>query len=101
MKWMKLLGPAAVVLAGKMSRRDIPALCERAGRQIELDGRGLFVCDVEGLEDPDAVVLDALTRLQLTVKRLGCMLRLRGANADLRDLLELSGLSEVVGRDPD
>jgi ABC-type transporter Mla MlaB component len=101
MKWMKLLGPAAVVLAGKMSRGDIPALCEKARSQIELEGRGLFVCDVKGLESPDAVVLDALARLQLTVKRLGCRLRLRGANADLQDLLKLSGLSEVVGRAPD
>ena len=98
---MKLVGPAAVVLAGKISRTDIAVLCDKARSQIEHDGRGLFVCDVRGLEDPDVIALDALARLQLTVKRLGCMLRLRGTNPDLQDLLELSGLSEVVGRAPD
>lgn len=95
---MKLLGPAAVVLPAKITRRDIPALCERARAQVEHDRCGLIVCDVNGVVDPDAVVVDALARIQLTVRRLGCMLHLRGADAELRDLLEFVGLSDVVGR---
>ena len=47
-------------------------------------------------------LVDALARLQLAARRLGCSVRLRGACAELTELLELVGLDaelvvEVVG----
>jgi hypothetical protein len=39
-----------------------------------------------------------LARLQLTVARLGCRLRLRGASPELRALVRFVGLGEVLGR---
>jgi ABC-type transporter Mla MlaB component len=55
----------------------------------------LLVCDVGALKKPDVVVVDALARLQLAVKRLGCQLQLANAREDLQELLDLMGLSEV------
>ena len=44
----------------------------------------------------DLELVDALARLQLAAGRLGCAVRLHGAGDDLRGLLDLVGLSDVV-----
>ena len=44
------------------------------------------------LDRPDAVTIDALARLQLTARRLGCRLRLRHASPELRELVAFMGL---------
>lgn len=56
-----------------------------------------LVCDVSELTDPDVAVVDALARLQLAAARCGCQISLRGASRQLRDLLRLMGLADVVG----
>ena len=48
----------------------------------------------------DLRTVEALARLQLVARRLGCELRVRHASADLCCLLELTGLSEVLGLEP-
>jgi hypothetical protein len=40
--------------------------------------------------------VDDLARLQLTARRLGCSIRLHGVGRDLWQLLDLSGLAQVV-----
>ena len=45
---------------------------------------------------PDLAVVDQLARWQLAARRLGCSIRLRGACAELVELLELAGLGELV-----
>jgi ABC-type transporter Mla MlaB component len=60
------------------------------------DGSRVIVVAVEGLERADLAVVDALARLQLAARRLGCSIRLRNANAELRALLDLVGLADVV-----
>jgi hypothetical protein len=40
--------------------------------------------------------VDALARLALVAKGLGCHLQLGHASPELRDLLELAGLADVV-----
>ena len=57
----------------------------------------VVVCDVAGVSDPDCATVDALARMQLTAKRLGSGLRLRGASDELHELLAMAGLCEVVG----
>ena len=47
----------------------------------------------------DMAVVDQLARLQLEARRLGCSIRLRNACAELVELLELSGLDDVVVAD--
>jgi hypothetical protein len=52
---------------------------------------GHLRCDRANLE-----LIDALARLQLSVRRLGCSIRLRDVTPDLHRLLDLTGLSECL-----
>ena len=63
-------------------------------------GRRPLVCDLGDLEHVDAGTVQALARLQLEARRRGCELRLRQAPRELRCLLELVGLSDVLGVEP-
>ena len=45
---------------------------------------------------PDLALVDALARLQLAARRLGCSVRLRDPCQELRELLDLVGLADVV-----
>ena len=45
---------------------------------------------------PDLSVVDRLARLQLHASRVGYSIRLRGAPSQLRELIELAGLSGIV-----
>ena len=93
------MGSRTIVLAigGRLDRADIPGLCEHARILVECSGAGLVTCDVGGLDDADAVTVDALARLVLTVRRLGREVRLRDPSLELQDLLALVGLDDVVG----
>ena len=70
-------------------------LCERVRALVAQDD-GPIVCDVAALVDPDVGTVDALARLQLTVRRLGGAIRLRGATRRLEELLALTGLCEAI-----
>jgi hypothetical protein len=56
------------------------------------------LCDVSGVE-PDAVIIDALARLQLAARRRGCCVRLCRASEELLELVEFMGLAEVLATD--
>lgn len=56
----------------------------------------VLVCDVGALRDPDMASVDAIARLQLSARRSGCELRLENACAQLVQLLDLAGLSDVI-----
>jgi hypothetical protein len=45
-------------------------------------------------------MVDALARLQLTARRIGWRLRLRDVPVELRELIQLAGLSSVLGVEP-
>ena len=47
---------------------------------------------------PDLSLVDELARLQLAARRLGCSIWLRDACPELTGLLDLVGLTEVIGR---
>jgi ABC-type transporter Mla MlaB component len=51
--------------------------------------------DASGLR-ADLAVVDCLARLQLAARRSGCELRLLHADPELRGLLDLVGLAEVL-----
>ncbi len=70
-----------------------------AGAMIVLrasDGDEVASWPVDGAARPDVALVDALARLQLVARRLGCSIRLRHASADLLGLLDLLGLAHVV-----
>lgn len=52
-----------------------------------------LVVDVAGLPDGAPGTVGALARLRLAAHRTGHTVRLRGATAELRELLELAGLA--------
>lgn len=86
-----------LVISNPIAPRDLPVLCERVRALLGVGDRRI-VCDVGALVDPDLGTVEALARLQLTVKRLGGALRLRGTSARLEELLALTGLEEVLLR---
>ncbi len=83
-----------LVIDAPIAPRDVPALCRRARACVAAHGH--VVCDVSGLDDPDLATVDTLARLQLTVRRLGGTIRLRGATQHLEELLALTGLGDVL-----
>ena len=48
---------------------------------------------------PDMGIVDQLARLQLEAQRLGCSLRLHDICRELVELLELSGLDDIIVAD--
>lgn len=52
-----------------------------------------------GAVRPDMALVDALCRLQLAARRLGCSIALREPSPELRALLDLVGLAEVIRPD--
>ncbi len=80
---------------GPIERDDLPGLCDRVCALLhELDA-GPLRCDVHGV-GADAVVVDALARLQLAARRFGCRIHLDNAAPELRELVCLLGLEDVL-----
>jgi anti-anti-sigma regulatory factor len=63
-----------------------------------LAGEGVVevVCDLGSVADADLRLVDSLARLQLLARRHGRRVRLRRTTDDLRSLLDLLGLGEVL-----
>ena len=59
--------------------------------------QGMVICDVAAIRCPTLGTLEVLARLQLSVRRHGWHLTVRGAQSELRALLALAGLIEVLG----
>jgi ABC-type transporter Mla MlaB component len=89
--------PRTIVLLfeGPIDPADVQGLCERLSALIGGCDADVVICDV-GAVDSNAVTIDALARMQLTARRLGRQVRLRDACDELKDLLALIGLSDVV-----
>lgn len=85
-----------LVLSGRIESSDIPALCARAGSLARRGAPAYVYCDVGAVAHPDAVCVEALAQLQLTVKRLGRELRLLHAREELKELINLVGLCDAV-----
>jgi ABC-type transporter Mla MlaB component len=85
----------AFAIRGPIRRADLPGLCARVCATLDAAG-SVLTCDVASVE-PDAVTVDALARLQLAAHRQGCVVRVRHASGGLLDLVELMGLTHVIG----
>lgn len=91
-------GTIVLVIGGPIALDDVPGLCERVRVLLE-GGDADVVCDVGALTDPDVGTVDALARLALAARRLGRQVQLAHASRELRDLLVLAGLGDVVPPD--
>jgi len=85
-----------LVISGPISPADVERLCNRLRALAEGNGAPLVICDVAAVGDPDVATVDAVARLQVTARRLGRQIVLRHACDELRQLLFLVGLSDVV-----
>jgi anti-anti-sigma regulatory factor len=66
---------------------------------VEDEHRDVLICDLTGIRRPDASLIDLLARVQLTARRLGWTVLVRHAHPDVRALLHLAGLSQVLDLD--
>ena len=85
----------AFAVRGPIARDDLAGLCDRVCALLTESPGAVALCDVSGVE-PDAVTVDALARLQLGARRCGCSVRLRNASPELRELVALMGLTDVL-----
>ena len=88
--------PIAFAITGPIARADLPGLYERvcALPQWAGAGTGVVLCDLAGV-GADALVVDALARLELAARRRGWSVRLRHASPELLDLVAFMGLEQV------
>lgn len=89
-------GAMLMLVGGPIALDAIPRLCERLRVFLDDSHAECVVCDVDAVGHPDAATVDALARLQLTAKRSGRQFRLRGADGELRALLALAGLRDIL-----
>ena len=94
---MATSAPRTVTFAiwGPIARDDMPGLRDRVCALLERSGASVALCDVAGVA-ADAVTVDALARLQLAARRHQCVIQLRGASIELRDLVAFMGLADVL-----
>jgi ABC-type transporter Mla MlaB component len=85
----------AFAVHGRITRADLPGLCEQVCALLRTGGAEEAICDVHGVQ-VDAVTVDALARLQLAARRHGCRVRLRRASSELRELVAFMGLRDVL-----
>lgn len=88
--------PANFAIAPPLRRSDLPGLCARVCEWMDREAPEVAICDVRGFDRVDAVVVDALARLQLAAQRRGIRLRLVGAGRELAELIRLMGLEAVL-----
>jgi ABC-type transporter Mla MlaB component len=93
---------AAAVLAvsGTLGPDDAGPLCGQVLDLLTGSEAGLVVCDLSGLTGAGLAAVDALARLQLTVRRLGHRIQFWRMPRDLLELLVLSGLDQVLPSAP-
>jgi ABC-type transporter Mla MlaB component len=84
-----------LAIRGPLERADLAGLCARLRTLLGDDGARTVVCDVRGVA-ADAVLVDALARLQITARERGGDMRITHASAQLRELVAFMGLDEVL-----
>lgn len=85
----------SLAIAGPLTREDLPEVTERCCAFFSTYAGYRVECDVTGV-GADAVTVDALARLQLVAQKNGCTVVLHNASAELCDLVELMGLTDVL-----
>ncbi|MDQ0986558.1 STAS domain-containing protein [Streptomyces sp. V2I9] len=94
--------PIVLTVTGPVSRAAVPDLCAELERALA-GPRGaapvpgaVADCDVGGVVRPDLGLVEGVARLALVARRSGRTLRLRRVPPELRALLDLVGLADVV-----
>ena len=86
--------PEMLVMPSAPSRADVESMRDDVRERAGCEGDPM--CDVGDVAQPDADTIDALARLQLLALRAGVRFRFSSACEELRDLLALTGLADVL-----
>lgn len=84
---------------GPIRRTDLPGLTRRICALFTAAAPDLARCDVTGVR-ADVVAVEALAGLQLLAGQHRCRVLLHGCSADLRQLVALLGLADVLPEEP-
>jgi ABC-type transporter Mla MlaB component len=84
------------LVVSRVDRDAVSALCHRLRSLIDQSHARLIICDVSILRPCDLMAIDALARLGLTARRLGCSIQLQGGSDDLLALIAFAGLQAVL-----
>jgi anti-anti-sigma regulatory factor len=93
-------GSVVVAVGSPIAPAELPALCAAVRSRIERSGAGAVVIDLGAVVAPDVVTIDAMARLALVARRMGCRVHLRDVPVELRELLAFTGLDAALA-DPD
>ena len=89
-------GPRSVVVRVRETTTSARALlCAQVRRLLARGDVDVVTCDVTCVP-PTLTAIDALARLQLTARRLGGRIRLRGTTPDISLLIDFAGVDEVL-----
>ena len=80
---------------GPIARDDLPGLYRRACAVLSRAPGAVLWCEVQSVA-ADAVTVEALARLARAARRHEGQVRLRGASAELRELVAFMGLGDVL-----
>ena len=89
-------GPPKLRVAGHVGPDRAAELCARLRSAADSHPDEPLVCDVARVDDPDIGTVEALARMALSARRLGRVLELERACADLRELIAFAGLAAVL-----
>ena len=85
-----------VLVVDSLEPDDVPALLEPVGPGMVRGDPTIILCDLARLADADVATVDALARLALRARRMGCAVSLRDPSTELLELVGLAGLGEVL-----
>ncbi|HEU5205959.1 MAG TPA: STAS domain-containing protein [Candidatus Limnocylindrales bacterium] len=89
-----------VLVLDSLDPADVGPLIEHVVPGADPDGPSLILCDLTQLAGADMGTVDALARLALRARRLGCSISLRDPSSELCELLAFAGLGGVLPRSP-
>lgn len=92
-----MTAPPVLVIDGPLDRADLVGLSARVRELLEPKGADLVVCDVRGFDPTGLEAVGALAQLQLAARRVSGRIEVRGASAELHEVLALAGLCRVLG----
>lgn len=84
------------MVVGPLQDADRRAMCGSLRAALERRTVTTVICEGDGLTDPDLGTVDLLARLRLVARQFGHELQIEGASDELRGLVALTGLDEVL-----
>ena len=85
-----------ILVVDSLDPHEVPDLIEGLGPGIVRGDSTIILCDLARLADADMATVDALARLALRARRMGCAVTLRDPSTELLELVGLAGLGEVL-----